>query len=131
MDRDQCSSQSTSARQHEPVGELLSLLADERRRTALYYLDEAESMTLTELSRHVAAAESGTSDPGAVSADECRTVYLDLYHTHVPKLTDLSGVCHDEDTGRIDCVLSRSELLDAVVGGVEAEWNDLREYGDE
>jgi len=107
----------------ESVDELLEALTAERRRMALYYLDRAESLTLGELSRRVAAAEAGASNPATVAEDDLRAVYLDLYHNHLPKLSECDVVEHDDETGRIECPASRTDILDAVVDGVEAVWS--------
>ena len=75
---------------------LLDVLADDRRRRALRTLLTHEELTLPDLADEVAAAEAGEPlselDPQAVLQ-----VYLSLYHTHVPRLTDTGLVAYDQE----------------------------------
>ena len=77
---------------------LHDLLADERRRHALDCLSEHGSMSLPDLADETAAREHDQPLP-RVPEDAVLTVYLSLYHTHVPKLVETGLVSHDRDCG--------------------------------
>lgn len=89
----------------ESVDEALSLLADRRRRYALYHLRDGDGggIPLGELARGVAAVERDT-DPDHVPEDEFERVYLGLRHNHVPRLEDAGVVEYDEDDNRVGFV---------------------------
>lgn len=89
------------------VDDALSLLADRRRRYALYHLcdraaatDREVTVSLRDLARHVAAVERDTG-PERVLEDEFEHVYLGLQHNHVPRLADAGVVEYDEDDGEV------------------------------
>lgn len=81
--------------------ELFTLLADGRRRCVLYCLQTYGSpMGLPDLADEVAAWERDTSLEG-VSADAVKHVYMSLYHTHIPLLTDAGIVGYDQETDAV------------------------------
>lgn len=70
------------------LDQVYGLLGDRRRREVLrYMLDGPGSCTLYELAEHVARVESG-EPASAVTADEQRRAYAELYHRHLPMFTD-------------------------------------------
>lgn len=105
------------------------LLADDRRRRVLHYLDEyATSASLSELAerivleeRDAANADVNTiSSHGPVSDDDRRRIERSLRHTHVPILADAGAVAFDPrentvsltDEGRALCARSSAILCD-------------------
>lgn len=104
----------------EALDEVFSLLADRRRRYALYHLreragtgDREVSVGLRDLAREVAAFEQGT-DPEQVLEDEYERVYLGLQHNHVPRLADAGVVEYDREQSTV-AVVEVDEPLSACL----------------
>lgn len=75
---------------------LFDVLADVRRRDALVTLLSHGDLPLPDLADEVAVAER--DEPlQQIDADDVLQVYLSLYHTHVPKLTDVGLVEYDQE----------------------------------
>jgi hypothetical protein len=72
---------------------LYRCLADEKRRCVLNYLQSTEEDTATvdELVTHVVEQE-------ALAASDRGTVAVDLYHIHLPKLSDIGAIDFDRRT---------------------------------
>ncbi|SEW19528.1 DUF7344 domain-containing protein [Halobacterium jilantaiense] len=99
---------------------LHDLLSSERRRHALDCLTEHGPMALPDLADEVADREHDEPLP-QVPEDAVLTIYLSLYHTHVPKLQTAGVVDYDQDrdlvaladdAGTLDAYAAR----DSVVG---------------
>ena len=74
---------------------VFGLLADERRRYVLYYLDAQDGQAeFPALAKHVAARENETSVE-LLTEDVTERVATRLYHTDLPKLAD-HGLIEDE-----------------------------------
>lgn len=82
------------------VDRILTALQDDRRRYLLYHLREEDPTTLDDAARHVAAWDHDC-DPADVPDDVHDRVRAELYHTHLPKLDDMSTIDYDERTGAI------------------------------
>lgn len=72
------------------------LLADERRRVLLDCLAEHGPLVLPDLADEVARAEHDAPLP-RIPEDEVLRVYLSLWHSHVPKLSDAAVVSYEQD----------------------------------
>jgi hypothetical protein len=86
------------------VDDLFDVLADERRRLALYCLDtRGGSVALAELAAEVARLERGIDEGESTRLpdEDVQPVYLDLYHAHVPKMEENGVVEYDPDTGTV------------------------------
>lgn len=81
---------------------------DARERYVLYCLSRHGTMALWDLADEVVVWERGERLPD-VPADECRTVYLSLYHTHVPRLERAGLVEYEDDRDLV-------ALSDAAIG---------------
>jgi hypothetical protein len=91
--------------------ELFDVFANERRRIALYCLDaRRREVGLAELADAVARVERGIDDGKSAhfSDEDVQSVYLDLYHNHVPKMEDYGIVEFDPASGivRLHSVLT-------------------------
>jgi len=93
------------------------LLADDRRRTLLDFLDpDRRPVALADLARRVASFESESTTDAETDGLNARPVYHTLYHVHVPKLADAGVVSFDPDrrtvaTGpNFDALRSQAEL---------------------
>lgn len=97
--------------------QLFALLADSRRRYLLYRLRKESSCRLARLARDIASYETATL--GTVPPDSVRDVYLDLYHTHLPKLDAAGIVDYSESLGEVILVQTDeafTRCLDAAAG---------------
>ncbi|WP_440769116.1 DUF7344 domain-containing protein [Natronorubrum sp. DTA28] len=90
----------TRSERESPIDELLVLLSHQRRRDVLYYLSDHEVASLESLAATIAANEAGVSAE-RVSAERRESVLIDLYHNHLPKLTDRKLVEYDHRSGAI------------------------------
>jgi hypothetical protein len=77
--------------------ELFHALSDDRRLTVLTCLSAADrSLAMSDLAREVAARER--EEPSAeIPYSVIETVYLALYHKHVPALAEAEIVHHDPE----------------------------------
>lgn len=88
-------------------------LADRRRRSVLHCLTEYENpMALADLAEEVAASEND-APVDEIGAEEVESVYVSLYHVHVPKLEDAAVVRYDPDEDTVRLV-EDTELLDVL-----------------
>lgn len=101
------------------LSEAAGLLADSRRRHAIERLRSVDgSIGLADLADEVATAEHGTII-SEIPAEEVKRVYLDLYHSHVPKLAKADVVEYSQEADRIGLSAGADRLtpyLEAVRG---------------
>ena len=77
---------------------LFEVLSRERRRYALYCLQRYRNpMTLADLADEVALLERGERSLADVPEEKVKSVYMSLYHSHVPKMADEGVVEYDQD----------------------------------
>lgn len=82
--------------------DVTSLLASPRRRRALERLwTFDEPIGLDDLADEVAVAERGTII-SEIPAEEVKLVYLDLYHSHVPKLAEADVVEYGQEPDLVE-----------------------------
>lgn len=94
-------------------GELLGLLADDRRRRLLRHLaDGSGTMSIDDLV--TALAEEEREDEEEVDPDSLR---LRLYHVHLPRLADLGVMKFDRGTGVVR-YLEENQVTNRVEGAV-------------
>lgn len=116
----------------EPLstGDIHFTLSNSRRRFLLQYLSREEELSVTELSRIIAAWENETTVE-ELSYDDRKTVYTALLQTHLPKLDEMGVV--EYDTARKHVRLTdRSEQLRPYLeleGADPDEDDDSRPYG--
>lgn len=95
---------------------LFSILSSERRRYALSCLQRYRNpMALADLAEEVALLESDKATVAEIPAEDVKTVYMMLYHTHIPKLVDADVVDYDQatDSVRLTADLDSLDLDDA------------------
>lgn len=96
----------------EPLDEdtVFDILSNRRRRQIIYYLQErGGEAPLRDVANAVAGWEEG-EDPEDVTEKQSRRVYVSLYQSHVPRLTEVGLIEHD-DTGAVR-LTDRVRLLD-------------------
>ncbi len=84
---------------HAPdaVDEALSLLANYRRRLLLQVMATyGEALTLPDAAEEVAVRETGRN-VSQLSAEEVATIYISLYHDHLPRLVDAGLLAYDQE----------------------------------
>lgn len=109
-----------------PEGELsldvtFELLQNPRRRSALRYLADNPTTTLSTLAEHLAAQENDKSVQMLSSAERKR-VYISLYQCHLPKLDDAGVIEFDSNRGTVERTRSADhfvQYLDQVAGSEE------------
>jgi len=105
-------------------GEVYDLLSNARRRFVISYLrDRDEPVELNDLSRDVAAWENDT-DVENLTDQQIKRVYVSLYQTHVPKLSESGIVEYDQDSGEV-ALTSNVSTLDTYLpnsGGNGRPW---------
>lgn len=84
----------TSETDRKKLNRYLDALTTPRRRYVLYYLHEHTVGDISELAEYVLRCESGrpTSE---ISEDEYESIRVDLYHNHLPQLTEYGLVSFD------------------------------------
>jgi small-conductance mechanosensitive channel len=96
----------------EPLDEdtVFDILSNRRRRQIIYYLqDNGGEAPLREVADAVAGWEEGQA-PEEVTEKQSRRVYVSLYQSHVPRLTEVGLIEHD-DSGAVR-LTDRVRLLD-------------------
>lgn len=96
----------------EPLDEdtVFDILSNRRRRQIIYYLQEqGGEAPLRDVANAVAGWEEGEA-PEDVTEKQSRRVYVSLYQSHVPRLTEVGLIEHD-DSGMVR-LTDRVRLLD-------------------
>lgn len=89
---------------------VFDILSSPRRRYVLHYLRTEESpIELTALAEEVAAWENDTTVEKLSSQDRKR-VYVSLYQTHIPKLSEAGLIEYDSDSGDVALSNQASEI---------------------
>jgi hypothetical protein len=105
--------------------EVFELLGNDRRRHALHHLmTREEGCNIGELSRQIAAWETGQTVDEVTSAER-RRVYVSLHQTHLPRLNK-AGILNYESTGDTIHLTDRGENLRVymeVVEGNDIPWS--------
>lgn len=90
------------------IDTLFSILSRERRRYALYCLQQYQNpMALADLADEVARFEHDEQRVAEIPAEDVKSVYMTLYHTHLPKMEDAGIIEYDQNT---DSVQLRDEF---------------------
>lgn len=99
---------------------LFQILGNSRRRFIIRQLYRADhELGLKELAAQIAAVEEGTS-PEKITNEERQRVYVSLYQTHLPTLTDSGLVEYDNDQNTMS--LNRAALEDHCVTQSTSPW---------
>ncbi|NGM70741.1 hypothetical protein G6M89_17300 [Natronolimnobius sp. AArcel1] len=110
-----------------PEEQIYEILANRRRRETireLMYSSEAAPMSLHQLSKEVAARETGETPPPSKLRE---SVYNSLHQTHLPKLHELGIVQYDRDSRTVQ-LHERAHDVDqymAVEAGYGITWSEV------
>lgn len=100
--------------------ELFQILGNSRRRFIIRQLYRTEhELDLKELAARIAAVEENTT-PEAVTNEERQRVYVSLYQTHLPTLTESGLVDYDDDRRTLS--LNRHTLEGHCVTPSSSPW---------
>lgn len=99
---------------------VFELLRTERRRYALYYLDQQEgSASIEEVAEEVAKREKDSD--GELAPEQYDRIELSLHHTHLPKTAGAEFIEYDAEAGEVtvqgtppeyDAVLTVAKVLE-------------------
>ncbi|WP_425433256.1 DUF7344 domain-containing protein [Haloarcula nitratireducens] len=103
------------------LDKILTALADNRRRTTLYYLQEHQTLPLPDVAELVAEREHEAT-VAELSGEEVKRIYLSLYHTHVPRLVDAALAHYEQE----DDLVAATENTASVVERVCEDLQPLR-----
>ncbi|SIR89689.1 DUF7344 domain-containing protein [Natronorubrum thiooxidans] len=98
----------------------VELLADQRRRAVLRYLDDHDNpVSLSDLTEHVTLEQRGRASSRVAATGDAllgtrRRVQLSLRHVHLPKLAAAHAIEYDTDTNTVSLCEQAVELLDRV-----------------
>lgn len=108
-----------------PANDVFDVLSNRRRRYALHYSKSHPGpVSLSELSRHVAAWEQG-ADPEALAYEDRKSAHTSLSQFHLPKMHEAGLVEFDPEEGTVRLTETGAEVevyLETVVGR-ELPWH--------
>jgi hypothetical protein len=108
------------------LDEVFAALGHPRRRYLLYTLvNRSTEASLSDLATDIAAWEL-EKPASEVTAAKRRTVYISLYHSHVPKLASL-GVVDYHETENVIVRAVNTAQVQAVLDGAGAELDSRQE----
>lgn len=115
------------------LDEVFELFSSERRRFALYYLEEADGKVhVDELAEQIERWESDPESEGAVD-DRYDEMRISLEHTHLPKVREAEHVEYERENQqlRISGLSIESDVLLSVTKAIErpSEPDDI-DFGD-
>ncbi|WP_135852907.1 DUF7344 domain-containing protein [Halorussus salinus] len=97
------------------VDTVFSVVADDNRRYALYYLSDRGATDVERLATVVAGWTNANADPTAVvTPDERERVEIALHHVHLPRLEREGFVRYDREAGTVE-LADVPDLLDTVL----------------
>lgn len=105
------------------IDTLFSILSNECRLYALYCLQQYRNpMALADVAVEVYRLESNEQTAADISKEDVKQIYTNLYHTHIPKLSeaDLVEYDHTEDTVTLNdesTVPDVEEVISVINGG--------------
>lgn len=106
---------------------LFEVLADVRKRYALYYLQQEDGRgTLTDIADQLAASRATTA-AGNVTKKNCR-VYTALYHADLPKLADCGLITFDPDAEKVTATDKLNAIAPYLRFAQLAEPNDYERF---
>ena len=86
----------------EILDTVFDVLSEERRRYALYYLEQKDGpVSVEELVEQIAAWETNGADE-SIPDEKFREVELEFYHTELPKTSDLEFIEYDSESGEVE-----------------------------
>lgn len=112
----------SSAESEFPLDVIFDILSNKRRRLVIEYLRKRDgSVDLTELAEHIAAVEND-KPVAELSSSERKRVYVGLYQTHLPKMSDAGIVEFEQDMKRISLLPGAVQLFPYLdIDGGQAE----------
>lgn len=98
----------------EPLDRVFDLLRRERRRYALYYLEQHDGpVSIDEVAEKVAKWETD-GPPASIPEEKFEQIEVDLYHTDLPKAANAKYVEYDPEEGSVE-VTGTPPKVDAII----------------
>ena len=98
--------------------DIFEILSNHRRRMVLYYLRRTGGTAdVTELAGEIASMENDVPVEDLTSQQRKR-VYVSLYQTHLPKMTQMNAIEYDKDAGTVR-LTDRTNNIDRYLSGSE------------
>jgi DNA-binding transcriptional ArsR family regulator len=107
---------------------VFDLLSSQRRRMVLYYLELADGpVTVKEISEEIASLENDVP-VSELSRQQQKRVYVSLYQSHLPKLSEAGVIEYDRDTGMM-ALANGASRIDAYLVDDARERRPVRWLG--
>lgn len=89
---------------------VFDLLSEERRRYALYYLEEADgSVSIDELAEQIAQREVET-ERESTPPEKFEQIEMELFHQDLPKAADTEYIRYNPEEGTVELTNAPSEV---------------------
>lgn len=103
--------------------EVFTLLSNSRRRSVLYVLYQSDSdLDFSDLVSEVASCETGRP-PDELDDEVTQSMYISLYQTHLPKLTEFGLVEYDDEERTISLTPRAREAVVSSEQRRSPKWN--------
>lgn len=94
----------------ENLDQIFDLLSEERRRYALYYLEQQDTpVPVNDLAEQVAEWEADDASE-AIPEEEYNQIRVDLRHRDLPKASELQYIRYDREAGFIELTDAPAEV---------------------
>lgn len=98
----------------ELLDTVFDLLSDERRRYALYYLEqENDPVAVDELVEQVGKWET-TDARDSIPEEKFERIEVEFYHTDLPKASELEYISYDQTEGMVE-LAGAPPQVDAII----------------
>lgn len=93
-----CNGLTTNPRQRLSTDTVLELLAHRFRRELIFCLRTYEEpLAVADVADEIAIATNGGTPLTEIDPETVAEIYMELYHTHIPRLADHGVVAYDQD----------------------------------
>lgn len=92
---------------------LFDALSDAHRRFVVSYLDERDEPVSVDALADELARRNADDQDDEVSEERRKSLYLALYHQHIPRLVDAGLVERDRETGAVSLAAEYEDISEA------------------
>lgn len=102
--------------------DIFEILSNHRRRMVLYYLRRTGGTAdVTELAGEIASMENDVP-VDELTSQQRKRVYVSLYQTHLPKMTQMNAIEYDKDAGTVKLTDQTNNIDRYLTGGEQATY---------
>lgn len=84
------------------LNQIFDLLSEERRRYALYYLEQQDGpVSVDDVAEQVAKWETGSATV-SIPEEKLREIEVELYHNDLPKASEAQCITYDSEEGIVE-----------------------------